>query len=53
MQTRIRLGGNTRIRLRDKIAQEHQINDGDLYSMDVTPSQILLTKLEEQSEQTE
>ena len=44
MKTRVKLGGNTKIRLGEKIAQQNQIQEGDVYDLDITPTQILMRK---------
>lgn len=55
MKIKVRTGNQNRLRLNEKLANEFQINNGDVFDVDITPNQILLTKLEteQQIEQSE
>ena len=48
MKTRVKLGGQTKLRLNSKLAERFKINEGDIFDVDIKEDQILLTKQQQE-----
>jgi len=50
MKIKVHVGRSNRFRLNEKIADDFEVNNGDIFEMDFGKNQILLTKVGQREE---